>query len=461
MKATRHNGRTGTHGVYNPKHNDRRFNVENSEHIDGERTIRNICWDYQNGSWIAGNPPEKSFGEIERDFYERQYSAHIAAQNARNDKTRHSERNRTVDDLLSSKKTAPEETIFQIGTLDESIPAETLLSIVNDFYGEFERRFGEHVHILDWALHLDEGTPHIHERHVFDCKNKYGELCPQQEKALEALEIPLPDPSKPSSRRNNRKVMFDSICRTILFDIAKQYGLHLDEEPTYGGRAYLEKQDYILMKQKEQLSEQAEMLLTQEKQISEQTDQIIELDGRINQQEAKIGEQQKTISAQDERIEEQAEEITQKDAELEALSLKVEDVETLINEVAETAYTEAVNAVTETVRKKTHRKDIEIIEEKKEWILSDQCRWFKPQKNLVVQQLDDVTGKIQKLLNRASNLIRDLLRDAEMLRAVKAQVEMKSRNPVLEKLKEVRAKQQQQETEKPQVPRKKKQELER
>ena len=29
-----------------------------------------------------------------------------------------------------------------------------------------------------WALHLDEGTPHIHERHVFDCENRYGELCP-------------------------------------------------------------------------------------------------------------------------------------------------------------------------------------------------------------------------------------------------------------------------------------------
>ena len=36
---------------------------------------------------------------------------------------------------------------------------------------EFHERFGKHVHILDWALHLDEGTPHIHERHVFDCEN--------------------------------------------------------------------------------------------------------------------------------------------------------------------------------------------------------------------------------------------------------------------------------------------------
>ena len=34
MKLTRHNGRSGKHGTYNPRHNDRRFDVENSEHID-------------------------------------------------------------------------------------------------------------------------------------------------------------------------------------------------------------------------------------------------------------------------------------------------------------------------------------------------------------------------------------------------------------------------------------------
>lgn len=50
---------------------------------------------------------------------------------------------------------------------------------------EFNQRYGSHVHILDWALQLDESIPHIHERHVFDAVNQYGELCPQQEKACE------------------------------------------------------------------------------------------------------------------------------------------------------------------------------------------------------------------------------------------------------------------------------------
>ena len=116
--------------------------------------------------------------------------------------------------------TCPEESIYQIGTMEESVPPGTLALIVSEFYEEFERRFGSHIHILDWALHLDEGTPHIHERHVFDCKNRYGELCPQQEKALEELGFELPNPSKPKGKHNNRKQTFDAVCRTLLFDIS-------------------------------------------------------------------------------------------------------------------------------------------------------------------------------------------------------------------------------------------------
>ena len=73
------------------------------------------------------------------------------------------------------------------------------------------------IHI---SLHLDEGTPHIHERHVFDCENRYGELCPQQEKALEELGIPLPNPEKPKGRNNNRKQTFDAVCQMCIRDSA-------------------------------------------------------------------------------------------------------------------------------------------------------------------------------------------------------------------------------------------------
>ena len=124
------------------------------------------------------------FEKIECTFYQEHYGKYIEAQNERNARTRHTERNRSVEDLLKNNKTCPEETIFQIGTVEESVSYEILLAVVQDFTKQFTNRFGSHVHILDWALHLDEGTPHIHERHVFDCENKYGESLSPAGKAL-------------------------------------------------------------------------------------------------------------------------------------------------------------------------------------------------------------------------------------------------------------------------------------
>ena len=43
----------------------------------------------------------------------------------------------------------------------------------------FTEQYGERVHIIDWAMHLNERTAHIQERHVFDCINEYGEIEPQ------------------------------------------------------------------------------------------------------------------------------------------------------------------------------------------------------------------------------------------------------------------------------------------
>ena len=235
LKLTRHNGRAGSHGTYNPKHNDRSFNLANSEHIDPERAKGNIYWDCFHGfrSALAPQDPDDlaaTFSDVERQFYESRYTTFIEGQNERNAKIRHTERNRSIPDLLSSRKTCPEETIYQLGTLDEHASAEDLLNIVTEFIEEFKAKYGDHVHVLDWALHLDESTPHIHERHVFDCENKYGEVAPQQEKALEALGFELPDPDKPLSRSNNRKITFDAACRKMLFEIAKRHGLELEEE---------------------------------------------------------------------------------------------------------------------------------------------------------------------------------------------------------------------------------------
>ena len=327
MKMTRHNGRSGKHGTYNPKHNDRRFDIGNSDHIDQERAKQNVYWDCFQGFRFPSDQTDEeqitySFEQIERAYYHEHYDEYCDGQHERNRQSGHSGRDRTPDDLWKDKKTCPEESVIQIGTMEHSVPPDVLAEIAAEFFEEFQKRFGDHIHILDWSLHLDESTPHIHERHVFDCENRYGEIAPQQEKALEALGFDLPNPDQKPGKVNNRKMTFDAACRAMLFDICEKHGLHLDHEPEYGGRKYLEKQDYILMKQKE-----------------------------------KIAVQNQTISA--------------KEDELHAITVRIEDTEAFVDEVADTAYEKAVEAVSRTVQEEVRNEDFEIIAAQRKEVLSD------------------------------------------------------------------------------------------
>ena len=392
LKLTRHNGRAGKHGTYTPKHNDRNFNLTNGEHIDPERAKGNIYWDCFHGfrSTIAPQDPDNlagTFSDVERQFYETHYSEFIERQNERNAKIRHTERNRSIPDLLSSRKTCPEETIYQLGTKDDHASGEVLLAVVTEFIEEFKARFGDHVHVLDWALHLDESTPHIHERHVFDRENKYGEVAPQQEKALEALGFELPDPDKPLSRRNNRKITFDAACRTMLFEIAKRHGLDLEEEAEYGNRKYLEKQDFILAKQKEQLAAQQDRL--------------------------------------------------------DALTLKVSDMETLLEDVSAAAYDKAVEVVTDVVRTETRKEDMRMIEDTKKWVLSPERKAPKATREYAAHRLDTVLDKFLKTMQTTTARLQEKLLKPEARQKGKEQVKEKARDSVLQLLSRLQAEQMQ------------------
>ena len=367
MKLTRHNGRSGKNGAYNPKHNDRRFDTANSGHIDEERTVRNVYWDCYQGLNLPKDREQEngitsSFEQIEKDFYAEHYNKFCEGQHERNRKTGHSSRDRTTEDLRLDKKTCPEESLIQIGTMEQSVSPWVLTKIAMEFFEEFERRFGEHIHILDWSLHLDEATPHIHERHVFDCENRYGEIEPKQGKALEALGFDLPHPDQKAGKMNNRKMTFDAACRAMLFDICKKHGLHLDQEPEYGGRAYLEKQDYILMKQKE-----------------------------------KMAEQDKEISV--------------RESELETLTVRIEDTEKFVEEVSEAAYESAVKSVTDRVIEETHNADFDEIEKLKNSLTSDKSRNSPQMKSIVRQTLDLLMKRFEGMTAHISERLAVIFKD--------------------------------------------------
>lgn len=378
MRISRHNGRSGKHGVYNPKHNDRRFDVQHSEHIAPERKKENLYWDCYHGISVDGKPAEMTFEQVEEKFYEEIFADFIKGQNARNVKNRHPERNRTAKDLLNDKRTCPEETIYQIGNIDSSVEYFDLYCICQEFFDFVERLFGKNVKIIDWALHVDEGTPHIHERHVFVWENQYGELCPKQEKALEEIGFELPDPSKKQGKNNNRKMVFDDYMRHHLIMKCHKFGIEVESEAIYGGRQYLEKQDYIIQKQQE----------------------------KIVEKEQKIKE----------------------------LEEKILDSETLIQEVSTVAYEKAVEIVSDKAREEALNTAEEQIEIYKEWLSSPDRKASEKMRNYAISQMESLGKNIRSAIKKLSSRLEEIFRKPEVRKEVTEQIEKKSRVSVLERL---------------------------
>ena len=416
-RVSRHNGRAGKHGVYNPKHNDRQFDVAHADNIDKSRTSLNLYWDWQNGlrdheANQSGQYP--SFNQVERDFYERRYGDYLAGQTARNIKAGHAGRNRTVDDLLADMRICPEETIYQIGREGECPPPQVLMEIMQEFMDTFQERFGKHVHILDWALHLDETSPHIHARQVFDIENRYGEIEPKQEKTLEALGIPLPFPEKKAGKMNNRKITFDGICRELLLNICEEHGLDVERDAIYGGKANRDKNDYIIEAQREK---------------------IAELERRNAELTADNEAQSRIIAEKASELEDKLEKLSNADAALDA--------------VADVAYKEAVKVVAAEAIQETQKHDLMILEKGKQKVMSPEIKMKQKDRELVVEWFEKAANTLKKRAKSIFEKVVEALRLPAIREATKVKIKEQAKPSIHELLRTYQQKSQETRTQRP------------
>ena len=195
MRATQHSGRYSG----GQKHNDRGFDLDKASHIDQTKLNTNLYL-----SCYKGMP----FAEAEQKFYADFFKDMIADINARADASRHKERRTSAAKLLSSKKTMPEEVIFQIGDKDTHVDMNVLYAVFSDFQKWHQSKFKNHVKLLNVAFHGDEQTPHIHVRRVWIYDHPKGFKAIGQHKALEQMGYVLPDETKKRSRFNNLKTQY-------------------------------------------------------------------------------------------------------------------------------------------------------------------------------------------------------------------------------------------------------------
>lgn len=239
IRVTSHSGRTGS-----ARHNDRDFDTSKADHIDPERTIDNLTYCIY---------PEMSFQEAELHYYKLTFGGELYLQNERYRAQGHRERVRNMEQVIGTKNKAPDELILQIGDKDADIDPEIFVQAVNDYtewHEKWNKEHGNHVTILNGAIHLDETSPHYHERktYVYQDENGYNHL--GQEKALEQAGLELPDPSKPRSRTNNRKMVYTQMCRDAWVEICQSYGFDVEMQPISGVK-HKKKSDFVRDKERE------------------------------------------------------------------------------------------------------------------------------------------------------------------------------------------------------------------
>ena len=252
MRLTIHNARAGKDGVFSVKHNDRRFNLENAEHIDPERSSDNTYW-----HWYHSESPQMTFEDAEKRFYEETFTEALEAQNERHRKARHKERIKTMDEYRKSKQTCPEETIYQVGKEGDTIDPELFKKILVKQL-RWEINAYPNMKILDYAIHNDEqGAPHAHVRRIWGAVSDDG-IIVSQSKALEAMGIERPDPSKKKTRTNNPKKTITQQIRDHCIKLCESYGIEIEKEPQDASKVGLDLLTYKANQEKAKASKAKE-----------------------------------------------------------------------------------------------------------------------------------------------------------------------------------------------------------
>lgn len=229
-RVTTNNARHGKNGVFLAKHLDGK---------DGKAAkMGGLRY-----TWHCDPDKKKDFEQVEADFYEKHFRASLDAQNERHIKARQKKRVRTMDQYREAKNTCPECTLFYLGNKEDNAGTSALQSVVVEFWKWRQVTFPL-VKSLDLALHVEDGAPHIHERHVWIGHDKDGNEIVNQEAALAEMGVLPPDPSKPVSRKNNAKMTFTEQCREKMQELARAHGIEITTEPREAGEAGLSQAKY-------------------------------------------------------------------------------------------------------------------------------------------------------------------------------------------------------------------------
>lgn len=257
-------------------HNSRSDFKVMSSNIDPTKTHDNWYWN----CFTHDAEQNQNFKKVEEEYYTKNYTASLNAQNERHIKQRHPKRCKTMDQYMNGVHTKPHEQILQFGNEDDHATREQLLDILKDYVKWYNERFPQAV-ILDMALHMDETTPHIHIRRVFEVETEDGKKLLQGQ-ALREMGLKRPDTNSPNGQFNNELMTFTGMNRDKLQEIAIAHGLDIEITDGKCKTKHLQPAEHKLKKINEEIEEKTKMNKQLEQDLQHSTLEMEHLNDRLN-----------------------------------------------------------------------------------------------------------------------------------------------------------------------------------
>lgn len=215
MRVSLHGGRKGR-----AKHNDHDFE---SDHIDSKKSDEN--------RYYFGVEDAENCFDAEVKIFKDLYSETLEQQNEKYRKKGQYGRIRKIEDWIENSRYSCREEILQIGDMKSHASVDDLEDCVLEYCQWKEETFGKNMREVSVSIHVDEATPHAHDRCTWFYHDKNGVVKPGVAKAMEELGLDLPDPTAPVSATNNRMMTYTKMCRDKWQEICISHGFSIEREP--------------------------------------------------------------------------------------------------------------------------------------------------------------------------------------------------------------------------------------
>lgn len=179
------------------------------------------------------------------------------------------------------------------------------------------------------------------------------------------------------------------------------------------------------MRQKEKLAAQSEELSQQSKDILINKMTMLEQEDTLEEQEGKIADRERMIA--------------EKDEQLENLTMKLNDVENLMDEVADIAYDKAVDAITAEVIIETQNQDIARLGSVRKWVEDPKIKRSKVERAFGIKVLDNAADFLRKGIDRIIAVVKKKFLQPEVKKQKTEEIKREARKSIYTYLEEAKA----------------------